>query len=110
MWRPELPEMKAEVVVVALLWFRAKVRQTFPRAKLQRHTFLVLHLDFVGLSPVDVFLVSPGFLCNLVRTQVGMNGDTFSIKAPKNVLRSLLPLLKGNSVPEEMFLEYSFCS
>ena len=42
--------------------------------------------------------------------RVGMNGDTFSIKAPKNVLRSLLPLLKGNSLPEEMFLEYSFCS
>ena len=29
--------------------------------------------------------------------QVGMNGDTFSIKAPKNVLRSLLPLFKDNS-------------
>ena len=39
-----------------------------------------------------------------------MNGDTFSIKAPKNVLRSLLPLFKGDSFPEEIFLDYSLCS
>ena len=37
-----------------------------------------------------------------------MKGDTFSIKAPKNALRGLLPLSKGNPLPEEMFLEYSF--
>ena len=30
-----------------------------------------------------------------INIQVGMNGDAFSIKAPKNVLRSLLPFLKG---------------
>ena len=42
--------------------------------------------------------------------QVGMNGDTFSIKAPKQCSKKLLPFLKGNSLPEEMFLEHSFCS
>ena len=47
----------------------------------------------------------------LAKNQLGMNGDAFSIKgAKKNVLRRLLLLLKRNSLPEEMFLEYSFCS
>ena len=39
-----------------------------------------------------------------------MNGNTFSIKAPKECSKKFVPLLKGNSLPEEMFLEYSFCS
>ena len=40
--------------------------------------------------------------------QVSMNGDTFSIKAPKECSKKFVATLKGNSLPEEMFLEYSF--
>ena len=59
--------------------------------------------DYSGRISSDGLVVLPV-------NQVGVDGDTFSIKAPKNVLRSLLPLSKGNSLPEEMFLEHSFCS
>ena len=40
--------------------------------------------------------------------QVGMNGDTFSIKAPKESSKKFAATLKGNSFPEEMFLEHFF--
>ena len=43
-------------------------------------------------------------------SQVGMSGDTFSLKEQKSVLKRLLPLLKGNSLPEEVFFAYSLCS
>ena len=33
----------------------------------------------------------------------------FLYRHQKNVLRSLLPFLKGNSLAEEMFLEYFLC-
>ena len=39
-----------------------------------------------------------------------MNGDAFSIKAPKECSKKFAAILKGNSLPEEMILEYSFCS
>ena len=39
-----------------------------------------------------------------------MNGDTFSIKAPKECSKKFAATFKEKSLPEEMFLEYSFCS
>ena len=63
-----------------------------------------------GMSSCQLMAGSLSSLVARMLRRVGMNGDTFSIKAPKNVLRSLLPFLKGNSLPEEMLLEYSFCS
>ena len=39
-----------------------------------------------------------------------MNGDTFSMKVPKECSKNFAATLKGNSLPEEMFLEYSFRS
>ena len=42
--------------------------------------------------------------------QVGMNGDTFSIKAPKECSKKFAATFKGNSLPEEMFLEHYLCS
>ena len=40
--------------------------------------------------------------------QVGMNGDTFSIKTPKNCSKKFVAILKGNSLPEDIFLESCF--
>ena len=41
--------------------------------------------------------------------QVGMNG--FPTRAPQECSKKFAAtFLKGNSLPEEMFLEYSFCS
>ena len=40
--------------------------------------------------------------------QVDMNGDTFSTKALKECSKKFAATLKGNSLPEDMFLEYSF--
>ena len=43
--------------------------------------------------------------------QVGTNGDTFSIKAPKECSKKFSAIFKGKfHTPEEMFLEYPFCS
>ena len=39
-----------------------------------------------------------------------MNGDAFSIKAPKECSKKFAAIFRGSSLPEEMFLEYSFCS
>ena len=41
---------------------------------------------------------------------VGMNGDTFSIEAPQECSKKFAATWKGTSLPEEMFLEYPFCS
>ena len=38
-------------------------------------------------------------------SQAGMNGNPVYIKLPKSVLRSLLPLWEGMSLPEEMFMD-----
>ena len=35
------------------------------------------------------------------QTQVGMNGDTFSIKAPKECSKKFGAVFKGNSLPED---------
>ena len=35
-----------------------------------------------------------------------MNGDAFSIKAPKECSKKFAANLKGNSLPEATFLEY----
>ena len=43
-------------------------------------------------------------------SQVGMNGDTFSIKEPEECSEKFAATFKGNSLPEEMFLEYYLCS
>ena len=44
-------------------------------------------------------------------SQVGMNGDTFSIKAPKECSKKFAAIFKRKFLlPEEIFLEYSFCS
>ena len=40
-----------------------------------------------------------------------MNGDTFPLKAPKECSKKFAATFKGgNPLPEEKFLEYSFCS
>ena len=36
-----------------------------------------------------------------------MTGDTFSIKAPKEYSKKFAATVKGNPLPEGMFLEYS---
>ena len=57
-----------------------------------------------------VFLEREGEVPILSLCQVGMNGNTFSIKAPKECSKKFVATFKGNSLPEEKFLEYSFCS
>ena len=42
--------------------------------------------------------------------QVSMNGDTFSIKMPKECSKKFAATFKRHSWPEEMILEHSFCS
>ena len=43
-------------------------------------------------------------------SRAGMNGNAFSIKAPKECSKKLAATLSGKFLPKEMILEYSFCS
>ena len=52
-----------------------------------------------------LFLWAWGF-SEICFPQVGMNGDAFSIKAPKECSKKFAAILKGNLLPEEMFLGY----
>ena len=62
---------------------------------------------------------NPGLKCSIALQNFNPDLDNslqkeaatpFSIKAPKECSKKFAAFLKANSLPEEMFLEYSFCS